>query len=206
MKTYNELIAEFMGMQKTNAGWYDAEENLPLGYTTDNTFDELLFNKSWDWLMPVVEKIEDIQDGDIGDAIRSHLYNVEITQIFCEITECHTSKQIAFVDEEKKITSAYLAVVEFIKWYNKKNKKGGKQIMTPHEEIDNAIETLRKHGYSVGNLWGTNDVRSEFECTEDEAMEVLEKSLDNDFLNDTIRIFILDNGTELGLKRKEETL
>ena len=65
----NRLIAEFIGMQETKIGWYDAEENLPLGYTTDNTFDELLFNKSWDWLMPVVDKIEDMQDGDIGDAI-----------------------------------------------------------------------------------------------------------------------------------------
>ena len=121
----NRLIAEFIGMQETKIGWYDAEENLPLGYTTDNTFDELLFNKSWDWLMPVVDKIEDMQDGDIGDAIRSHLYNVEITQIFCEITECHTSKQIAFIDEENKITSTYKAVVEFIKWYNK---KGGNKL------------------------------------------------------------------------------
>lgn len=51
----NKLIAEFMGMQHTDIGWYDNEETLQL---QNNTFDELQFHKSWDWLMPVIEKIE----------------------------------------------------------------------------------------------------------------------------------------------------
>ena len=57
----SELIAEFMGFQKTNIGWYDSEEIMPpLSNTYDsNTFDEheLAFHTSWDWLMPVVSKI-----------------------------------------------------------------------------------------------------------------------------------------------------
>jgi len=50
----NKLIAEFMGMQHTDIGWYDNEEALKL---KDNTFDKLNFHTSWDWLMPVVGKI-----------------------------------------------------------------------------------------------------------------------------------------------------
>lgn len=74
----NRMIAEFMGMQETKIGWYDAEENLPLEYTNDNTFDELLFNKSWDWLMPVVEVIyntglDEQNTNEIGDVTHALL-------------------------------------------------------------------------------------------------------------------------------------
>lgn len=47
----NIKISEFIGMQQTNIGWFDAEEVLKLTHTTDNTFDVLLFDKSYDWLM-----------------------------------------------------------------------------------------------------------------------------------------------------------
>lgn len=50
----NELIALFIGMQPTSLGWFDSEEILQLKNTKDNTFDELLFNKDWNWLMSVV--------------------------------------------------------------------------------------------------------------------------------------------------------
>ena len=49
----NKLIAEFMGFQLTNLGWYDAEECLN---EKDNTFDDLKFHSDWNWLMPVVEE------------------------------------------------------------------------------------------------------------------------------------------------------
>ena len=52
----NILIAEYIGMQKTNIGWYDNEEILN-GIEQDNTFDLLLFDKSWNWLLAVVGKI-----------------------------------------------------------------------------------------------------------------------------------------------------
>ena len=58
--TENKLIAEFMGFQETKIGYYDYEEVLTLLYTFGNTFDYLLFDKSWDWLMPVLERIEDM--------------------------------------------------------------------------------------------------------------------------------------------------
>ena len=39
---------------------------------------------------------------------------------------------------------------------------------------------LKKRGYFVDNLWTTEDVQSKFNCTEDEAQEVLEQALTND--------------------------
>ena len=58
--TNNELIAEFIGFQKTNLGWFDNEETM--NFKSDgNTYGsyELKFHSSWDWLMPVIEKIYD---------------------------------------------------------------------------------------------------------------------------------------------------
>lgn len=54
----NKLIAEFCQFQETKIGWFDSESVLSI--PGSNTFDELLFNSSWDWLMCVVEKIESL--------------------------------------------------------------------------------------------------------------------------------------------------
>jgi hypothetical protein len=53
----NIIIAEFIGMQKTDLGWFDTEEVLNLPNNKDNTFDELLFDKDWNWLISVVNHI-----------------------------------------------------------------------------------------------------------------------------------------------------
>ncbi len=96
----NKLIAEFMGFQKTNIGWYDSEETMPpLSNTYDsNTFDEheLAFHKSWDWLMPVVEKCR-VQSNAEDSYWEAIYYSLE----GCDIDVTHH------------------AVVEFIKQYNK---------------------------------------------------------------------------------------
>ena len=59
----NKLIAEFMGFtSEKNIGWYDNNMMMPQSvYDSQdgNCFDDLLFDKSWDWLMPVIEKIGD---------------------------------------------------------------------------------------------------------------------------------------------------
>jgi hypothetical protein len=56
----NKLIAEFMGFTyEKNIGWYDNDMNMPqivYDVQNGNCFNELLFDQSWDWLMPVVEK------------------------------------------------------------------------------------------------------------------------------------------------------
>jgi hypothetical protein len=39
---------------------------------------------------------------------------------------------------------------------------------------------LSKRGYFTDNLWSVEDVKSKFDVTDDEAQEVLERSLTND--------------------------
>jgi hypothetical protein len=88
----NKLIAEFMGFQETSIGWYDADECL---HEKDNTFDTLRFDVDWNWLMPVVERIEQVIQGVPQQMLHLSLYST--------------------IDE------VYQAVVGFIKWYNNNN-------------------------------------------------------------------------------------
>lgn len=103
----NKLIAEFMG------GKYDKDTNFPIhpndiwlpihgitNYTTINMGcgKILLYHSSWDWLLPVVEKI-------LGTENNSSDWEKHYTQI-------HDSLWLI------NIESVWLSVVEFIKWYN----------------------------------------------------------------------------------------
>ena len=78
---------------------------------------ELEFHSDWNWLMSVVEKIENLQDEN-----NCAIYNVQIEQSFTEIIDNHTSETIVEVDSNSKIQAVYQACVEFIKWYNEQNK------------------------------------------------------------------------------------
>ena len=77
---------------------------------------ELEFHSDWNWLMEVVEKIENLQDEN-----NCAIYNVRIEQCFVEIIINHISEIIVEVDSNSKIQAVYQACVEFIKWYNKNN-------------------------------------------------------------------------------------
>tara|TARA_R100001440_G_scaffold39562_2_gene59056 strand:- start:12161 stop:12520 length:360 start_codon:yes stop_codon:yes gene_type:complete len=111
-KENNKMIAEFMGMQQTDIGWYDNEETLQL---RNNTFDELQYHKEWNWLMPVVEKINNILDDD-----DEFVYSVNIHP--SKVTIYYENYDRIFVSNEHGSTTRemlYNAVVEFINQYNK---------------------------------------------------------------------------------------
>ena len=112
----NRLIAEFLGFQLTDLGWFDSEEVLS-NIERDNTFDNLKFHYDWNWLIKIVEKIEGVEDEN-----RCAKYNIKIEQCFVEIIENHTSETIIEVDCNSKIQAVYNACVKFINWYNKQNK------------------------------------------------------------------------------------
>jgi hypothetical protein len=101
MKTDNELIAEFMGS--------------PVNYEYDRPYPSkkrvkviLKYDTSWDWLMPVVEKI-------------SELPNVYSVEIHIDAT-VRISSDSLFENLGGDIESCYKTVVEFIKWYNSQPK------------------------------------------------------------------------------------
>ena len=111
MTEQNKLIAEFMEM------WYDT----PMG-RSPNTYrrfdatyivttpENLEYHTSWDWLIPVVEKINnyDKENGDTyflewsgasdrGEPNFLHVLDLKITE---------------------SISTVYVAVIQFIEWYN----------------------------------------------------------------------------------------
>jgi hypothetical protein len=47
-----------------------------------------------------------------------------------------------------------------------------------HEEINQAIEVLRKAGYHVECLWHVQDVTDRYECDQETAYEILSEVLD----------------------------
>jgi len=99
----NKLIAEFMGVP------CDKDLYTPLcPYTGETLFipsSQMKYDTSWDWLMPVVEKIESLgywvnrNDGDITISNKSDM--VVVTPM-----------------SSGGIDMMYKAVVEFIKEYN----------------------------------------------------------------------------------------
>ena len=111
----NKLIATFMGLLRSD------EPVGGLGHEKYHWFykrpflwdesicsdDELRYDTSWDWLMPVVEKIESIKICNKGGAA------VIINGTLCQING------ISHI-ESTKIKAVYSAVIHFIKWYNAK--------------------------------------------------------------------------------------
>ena len=100
----NKLIAEFMGYEEQDMSFRIPKNILKIEQENDcpNSQDldcwdvplkSLQFHTSWDWLMPVVEKIEQVHEGVPQELINLSLFST--------------------IDE------AYNAVVEFINEYNK---------------------------------------------------------------------------------------
>ena len=106
----NKLIAEFDGLPKRTNGntfYYYKRKSTPC--------ESLHYHDDWNWLIPVVEKIGNTRVESIK------FFTVEITNEYTMIKgRVHTI--IYNVSIEKSMRAAtYKAVVEFIKWYNKKD-------------------------------------------------------------------------------------
>lgn len=101
----NRLIAVFMGKTLSNSG---------LGIVAPAGFDLFFsYHTSWDWLMPVVEKIENLSPRG---------YRFTISSTFVRIHTCKNgsgdSDEYNCTVFEGKLNCTWHAVVEFIKWYN----------------------------------------------------------------------------------------
>lgn len=97
----NKLIAEFMGWEKS------PYENLPNKMYKNDLgvhISQLKYNSDWNWLMEVVETIEDLN------------YDVEIKHSACSI--CNSENGYEQEDGGRtKIESVFLMIVRFIKWH-----------------------------------------------------------------------------------------
>lgn len=69
-------------------------------------------------------------------------------------------------------------------------------------ETEKALNLLSDEGYYVKSLWGVDDVMLRWECTKTEALEILDKTFDNEYVNETIFDIIGINAQEMNLKLK----
>ena len=86
----NKLIAKFMGYETNKHNQCYRESLGEIGW------EYMLFEASWDWLMPVVAKISGIEGAYAAQTlfvVKANILNIE---------------------------QAHKAVVNFIQWYNKK--------------------------------------------------------------------------------------
>lgn len=95
----NKLIAEFMEFEyNRSVPGHGGVELMQL------TINDCRYHSSWDWLMPVVEKIRLLWDD---------------TKLDLQLLEEHSdASRIRDLRVWAERGSVWLAVVEFIKWYN----------------------------------------------------------------------------------------
>ena len=73
-------------------------------------------------------------------------------------------------------------------------------IMSRFLEIEKAKELLKSHGYYVDILWCVEDVRGKFNCTDEQAQEVLDKALNNEATMEQIWFSINEFGNMFKLE------
>jgi hypothetical protein len=64
-----------------------------------------------------------------------------------------------------------------------------------------AKQVLRNEGYFVDNLWHVSDVQNNFECTDEQAQDILYWSLTRDNVIEFINEYITDIADNEELKR-----
>ena len=122
----NKLIVDFLNTDVNNDGTYELPKFgtiRPNGdFKTSFTLEQMKFNKDWNWIMQVVDKIESIE-------VIGQVFNIQIdrnkTHILYAPANYSSEKwfeNLIIKESEDKLLNTYQAVVEFIKWYNQQNK------------------------------------------------------------------------------------
>ena len=68
-------------------------------------------------------------------------------------------------------------------------------------DIINAKQVLRENGYFVDNLWQTCDVKNSYECTEEEAQNILFEVFNTDNIQQEISEMIWHVAKIMNLKQ-----
>ena len=72
--------------------------------------------------------------------------------------------------------------------------------MSNFKTVEEAKAFLTEQGYYTGNLWCVEDVQSRYECTEEEAQDVLDGALNNEATMEQIWFSINEFGEMEGLE------
>ena len=71
-------------------------------------------------------------------------------------------------------------------------------------KIAKARQLLKDNGYYVDNLWHINDVKNDFDCSDEEAYNILNEILDGEYTVGSINDDIAYYAGEKGLTKKQE--
>ena len=120
----NKLIAQFMGLENYSTDNVIEEDKLRWVLESDiNKYKsvlskELKYDSDWNYLMPVIEKIEELKIEDQIEAgfvtIWSRKDGCTIEYKMYESSDFYVSTKVTTT----KIKAVYDKVVQFIKWYN----------------------------------------------------------------------------------------
>jgi len=111
----NKLIAEFSYGTKD---WRHLSSKLCVFES------ELKYDTYWGWLMSAVEKIESLEDpyhGRFGVHIVSNSCSIQSTNFRPDKRIPDPPHYASHITGKDKIEATWLAVVEFLKWFNKQN-------------------------------------------------------------------------------------
>ena len=120
----NKVIAEFMGyklISNTIGNCYSKETGWDILMIDDgNGNTDFPYNSSWNWLMPIVEKIEDfyvIKNKEVEFQVVSYEDEVKVIAKHLD-KEWEVIVEVSANGDGKKL-NIYKAIVIFINWYNK---------------------------------------------------------------------------------------
>lgn len=130
----NRLIVEFMQLEMNEFGHYVDKDHLFSSQLKLFPF-ELRFDSSWDWLIPVIDKIENIGEDDqcLEDNFHFFIGKRFVRVVYDWNTYSTFDENNSFADLEKynksqreyrynlygtKLETVWQAVVDFIRWYN----------------------------------------------------------------------------------------
>lgn len=111
----NILLAEFLGAEQTMKNIIKIE-GLFVGREFLNK-EELIFNLDWNWLMKVVDKIDNLE-------IKGNTFAVDIYQSGAQVFQYwEFNNELISVDGKDRKEATFNACVEFVIWYNEQNSK-----------------------------------------------------------------------------------
>lgn len=106
----NKKLAGFLQWEVKHYSTPICDIVTPFGQLTET---QLKFHNDWNWLMLVVDKIEDLG------------YTVETKINWCRIKENGETISLRWETDATKIEAVYNACIEFVEWYKEQNNKQG---------------------------------------------------------------------------------
>jgi hypothetical protein len=123
----NTIIAEFMAIEsfKCDGELLYKFKKHPCQYI-DNpltaSIEDLFYHSRWDWIMPVIDKIEDIRQIGTQGYVDISPFNIET---YCSGSVQSNRNEFSYqlngrhFSGKEKLNAVYKCVVEFIEYYNR---------------------------------------------------------------------------------------